>query len=508
MANVALRRGEACQPVSVHGGHFDIDVAARTGHAVYWPEPVIPVFRGLWFEKIARDRHSCMPCSELISDAAEAVHARLLVEAVGKPQFRNGTFENPLHRHYLDKLKKCLIWYNINTIHCASTAESMAGMLGDTYEIVRGYRAARSGIVDPSGQLGESHCHCGSVRHLVLVAHGIGQALEGSFHKSVEKLRATAHSVAETGRFGPQLRAGSHRVEFLPIQWRSSLVLDEGTIKALTLPNLEALRNGLNSTILDVLFFTSPVFCQQIIDSIVAEMNRVYDCFIARHPHFWENGGQISVLGHSLGSVISFDVLSNQTGQPPEDVEAGRAREIEFLEKKIAALREGTVTPSVLVNSGPSTIYGELHFPVKTLFCLGSPLGLFLAMRGYRAGQVNAQFADLKCRLLNIFHSHDPVAYRLEPLLNMPPAEPVSVNSFAKRDVLSLLQRFAIARAADQPVEPYCPFDAAMAGRVDFTMKPDLSLHEYLTAMDAHTSYWTSRDLAALLLHQVYHSVY
>ena len=31
-------------------------------------------------------------------------------------------------------------------------------------------------------------------------------------------------------------RAGSKRVEFLPIQWRAKLQLDQGTIDAITLP--------------------------------------------------------------------------------------------------------------------------------------------------------------------------------------------------------------------------------------------------------------------------------
>ncbi len=86
---------------------------------------------------------------------------------------------------------------------------------------------------------------------------------------------------------------------------------------------IEKVRSGINGTVLDVLFFTSPMYgllvgsqcsryCQEIIDSVSREFNRIYDLFIARHPSFWEHGGRISIFGHSLGSVLSYDVLSHQ----------------------------------------------------------------------------------------------------------------------------------------------------------------------------------------------------
>lgn len=38
-------------------------------------------------------------------------------------------------------------------------------------------------------------------------------------------------------------------------------------------------------------------------------MNRVYDLFLLRNPDF---NGDVSVSGHSLGSLILFDLLSHQ----------------------------------------------------------------------------------------------------------------------------------------------------------------------------------------------------
>lgn len=41
-------------------------------------------------------------------------------------------------------------------------------------------------------------------------------------------------------------------------------------------------------------------------------MNRMYNQYVSRNPNF---NGHVSIGGHSLGSLISFDLLCNQ--QPP-----------------------------------------------------------------------------------------------------------------------------------------------------------------------------------------------
>ena len=51
------------------------------------------------------------------------------------------------------------------------------------------------------------------------------------------------------------------------------------------------------------------------------------------------------------------------------------------------------------------------HLQVKNLFCIGSPLGVFIIMRGTTKSVVPMQ---TECgHLYNIFHPYDPVAYRL-----------------------------------------------------------------------------------------------
>ena len=54
---------------------------------------------------------------------------------------------------------------------------------------------------------------------------------------------------------------------------------------------------------------TSPVYCQRIIDTVISEINRMYTLFMARNEDF---SGEVSMAGHSLGSLILFDILCNQ----------------------------------------------------------------------------------------------------------------------------------------------------------------------------------------------------
>jgi hypothetical protein len=57
-----------------------------------------------------------------------------------------------------------------------------------------------------------------------------------------------------------------------------------------------------------------------------------------------------------------------------------------------------------------------LLFSVDNLFCFGSPVGLFLNVRGQ---QIARDFKLPTCkRVFNIYHPYDPVAYRIEPILN------------------------------------------------------------------------------------------
>lgn len=111
-----------------------------------------------------------------------------------------------------------------------------------------------------------------------------------------------------------------HRIEVLPISWHSKLHSDETGIdkqlKSITLESIPKLRDFTNDTLLDILFYTSPIYCQTIISTVGNELNRVYDLFKQRNPAF---EGGVSLGGHSLGSLILFDLLCHQDSKPEQE---------------------------------------------------------------------------------------------------------------------------------------------------------------------------------------------
>ncbi|VUZ57689.1 unnamed protein product, partial [Hymenolepis diminuta] len=274
-------------------------------------------------------------------------------------------------------------------------------------------------------------------------------------------------------KFFPEYKG---RVEFFPIEWRVILPLNEGTIDSVTLSECHPLRAYLNSTMLDIMYYTSSIQRMEIMRTFYGEVARLYNLFCEHNPQFVEGGGKVSVIAHSLGAVVAFDVLTAATpmysdlayirhlqkmNAESEDMNALIAQHIKLvnIEQKLLGKSEP--------HSSGSEPLGCNSFPkVENLFCLGSPLGVYLALRGihpkssdpttdlsrssapsvgkdpmesdiddnvsplptipqiqqrsktpkYR-DESHLHNSKANFRLFNIFHPRDPVAYRLEPLI-------------------------------------------------------------------------------------------
>lgn len=109
----------------------------------------------------------------------------------------------------------------------------------------------------------------------------------------------------------------ANRIEVLPISWHEELHSEDTGIdrklKSITLDSIPRLRDFTNDTLLDILFYTSPIYCQTIISTVGNQLNKIYELFKQRNPDF--NGG-VSLGGHSLGSLILFDLLGHQHPEP------------------------------------------------------------------------------------------------------------------------------------------------------------------------------------------------
>lgn len=65
----------------------------------------------------------------------------------------------------------------------------------------------------------------------------------------------------------------------------------------------------------------------------------------------------------------------------------------------------------------PYIHYPQLNFHPRAFFALGSPIGMFVTVRGIDT--LGEDFALPTCpAFFNIFHPFDPVAYRVESLIN------------------------------------------------------------------------------------------
>jgi DDHD domain-containing protein len=287
------------------------------------------------------------------------------------------------------------------------------------------------------------------IEHLILVTHGIGQRLglrleSVNFIHDVNTLRKVLKSVYNES---PDLQAlngedeketKNCRIQVLPISWRHLLDFPKQSLKHnriehdigdgegiqdaeypsledITIEGVPAIRNLITDLGLDILLYQSPIYKPHITKIVLEECNRIYRLFKSRNPSF---KGKISLIGHSLGSAIMFDILCNQKIEPSSP----------YLSRNKKA------DPRI-----------QLDFDVADFYAFGSPVGLFQMLKGRTIaarqspnvkpaqtpfGQImdpfsqNSAYLEIttsspKCRqIFNIFHPTDPIAYRLEPLIS------------------------------------------------------------------------------------------
>lgn len=164
----------------------------------------------------------------------------------------------------------------------------------------------------------------------------------------------------------------------------------------------------------------TPKYRSQIISNVSQELNRVYGIFKSRNPNF---KGTVSIYGHSLGSVIGYDISTRQEKTSRvEDIAQPTTPGIDISDRLSTAgsPRRKASVPEVF---SPTLPIEPLNFEIHNLFTVGSPLGMFLLLGGFTlrppsSPSLPASSRPLVKSLYNIFHAYDPVAHRLEPLFS------------------------------------------------------------------------------------------
>ncbi|XP_073510039.1 triacylglycerol hydrolase DDHD2 isoform X2 [Phyllobates terribilis] len=621
--------------VPVCGGRYDVYLGSRRRLSVYWDEEDSIVQRCTWFYKGDKDS-KYVPYPENFSEILEDA----FMQAVTRNEWKK-RLESPSRDLIILHNPKLMVHYQPTGI---------VDEWGATPSEQGRPRTVKRGVENISVEIPQGEPP--QIDHLVFMVHGIGPACDLQFRSIVQcvndfRLVSLSLLHAHFKKSLEEERIG--RVEFLPVDWHSALHADatgvDNDIERITLPSISRLRQFTNETILDLFFYNSPTYCQTIANTVCGEMNRIYRLFLERNPEF---KGRISVTGHSLGSLILFDLLTNQVdpeGNVPlktktsvlkSEYQANKwtlrdvMNELELVEftdvferekididtlglcseqdfenmgiplgprKKIVhyikdrrhlqdtkctALESSPKkdpTPPPLISGTTSNManyeysdvgigqaridYPHLNFNPEIFFAWGSPIGMFLTVRGLKRLDPYYQFPTCK-RFFNIYHPFDPVAYRIEPMvLKEEEFEPMLIPHHKGRKRMHLELKEGLTRmgtdilgslrvawqtftrppvptlppptveAAELPVSELAPvpeatpvaaldevivkeepvqLDVGMLNggqRFDYVLqeKPIESFNEYLFALQSHLCYWTSEDTALLFLKEIYQTM-
>ncbi|NXN11681.1 DDHD2 Phospholipase, partial [Indicator maculatus] len=618
----AYSSGRAQEEVVVptSGGRYDVRLRQRQRLAVYWEEAAAEVRRCTWFYKGDKD-NKYIPYSEAFSEELEEAYRIAVTQDEWKKKL-----ESPSREVIILHNPKLMVHYQ--PVGTSDEWGSTPTEQGRPRTVKRGVENIAAEI--PNGEPLQ-------IDHLVFVVHGIGPACDIRFRSIVQcvnDFRNVSLSMLQAHFKKAQEQQQIGRVEFLPVNWHSSLHSTgvDVDLERITLPSINRLRHFINDTILDVFFYNSSTYCQTIVDTVASEMNRLYQLFLQRNPLF---KGGVSIAGHSLGSLILFDLLTNQKAAPEDEQSAEGSRttssnrgveEVKEVLRKLelseycdlfekekmdrqalflcmqenlkemgiplgprmkllnyissqkemqVCFLQGLGTPNthrcllnpVWVSPEPilcqvSANYPQLNYKPSIFFAFGSPIGMFLTVRGVK--RIDPNYSLPTCKgFFNIFHPFDPVAYRIEPMIvpdvefepmllphhkgrkrmhlelkegltrmsvdlknNLLGSLRVAWQSFTRSSLPALeaastdpeleaepgAEKQPDTKAEEPPPagkEEPPPINVGRlngGNRIDYVLqeKPIESFNEYLFALQGHLCYWESEDTVLLVLKEIY----
>ena len=408
------------------------------------------------------------------------------------------------------------------------------------------------------------------VTDLILIIHGIGQKLSQrmeNFHFTHAINAFRREIIVESGNkeTKTQFRSDMGGVMALPINWRHSLSFEEGgyrpddnsgesvndfTLQDITPTTLPSVRGIVSDVMLDIPYYMSH-HQPKMIAAVIGEANRVYQLWCQNNPGFADYG-HVHIIGHSLGSIMSIDILSRQPTvvTPPPQRQSGSTQ--------------------ADVNNNETD---HFLFNTHNLFLCGSPVGFFLLLKKAqlrpRIDHPSAQaLADPSSNIAsicgergqygciavhnvyNIVNGYDPVAYQMNATVDSayaaslkPALIPSSTPSWFAGSSSSIAARWFGGRSmvstkngstANQmynnsndlpPSLPRLPSNVELDihnftreeiaekrmfllndnGQIDFFLRYGGGPLEipYLTMLGAHAAYWSLKDFIRLVVLEV-----
>ena len=179
------------------------------------------------------------------------------------------------------------------------------------------------------------------IDHILFVVHGVGQKLSQttdsiSFTYDCDVLREGIMLQANTLK--KELKSRNHPqaevipddggIQVLPVMWRHHLELEVAvetevsdnedndhilSVADILPEGIPGIRMLVSDVVVDVLLYMTPKYRQRMITHVSQELNRLFKLYKEKNPDFQGTG---SIYGHSLGSIISFDVACCQGRSP------------------------------------------------------------------------------------------------------------------------------------------------------------------------------------------------
>jgi len=516
------------EEIDLQFGRYTASASGRWMQAYYWKENKWPLVRGTWFWKDPTDGTIC-PFGEAdaatieeafrdISSGAEEgpIDCELVDTDIvsGTVQFVREKVVSPVAANSSSLSLTSPTLENVTTkmSHCLYR-QVVGSTRADRVETFRGYP------VDWESQSEEKLEP--AVSHLVLVVHGIGEALHNRQNDPLMgSLRFRGHCDLFRENLNKRLvesgdKTFKGRIEVLPVEWAECIhnnTLDR-RIESVTIPNLYSVRDFANLALSDVFLYTQSEIKEKISKFIKIRVKNILKRFMAKNSTY--EIPIISFVGHSLGSVVLYDMfnghLARQESKKEDDDDSSAAFE--------------SIKPA-------------------GLFFVGSPLALFQTIRDPSVSESPRHVMDLPCRLFNIFHPYDAIAYRLEPLIDtrMKDVEPMLVPHRGGHRVHVALRRSmteirsAIASFSEWVYSNTAVIPAALAQpvsiggevskvtspvgskaeneeirfvkminyneRIDYVLQESAveSVSEWVAAVGSHFTYWRHEDVYSFIV--------
>ena len=529
---------------------FDVNLRKMELSPAYWKAPTYEVRRGLWFDSLDR------PLTAELTQELEEHYSKMdfNVKSSQNDVFKlQGDYEQGNIVLFMDKgtayilpdidggdLQLSLIRANIapslslkgtkvvradlkgNNENIEANSHSKGSQLGKLSDLITWELPNLLGTNDSevkglenekeneilSKEI-ESDYKCGpsnvrNVNHLVLCVHGIGQTLGKkyeyvNFAHTINQLRTNMKKVYAESPSLKKLNQNNDfsdwntncNIQVLPITWRHEIGFQTDaakdntenpnlpTLADITVDGVLGLRKLLGDVALDILIYSEPYYREMIRNQVTRQLNEMYHQFQRRTPRF---NGEVHFIGHSLGSLILWDILCQQHKY-------------------------------------------KLDFDVQNYFCVGSPIGVFkLIQRTKIDGTVNEKDLHREqpdCRdLYNLFHVCDPIAYRLEPLVDirMSEIEQCYLQHWTGEGIASRMleigenlwkdksEKSKKRKGKQQDLDSLLTsklLNLNYKGRLDYSLPPGFLEVDFISAAKAHISYFEDVDIANFLLKEI-----